>query len=95
MPLDLNGKRLKVLIIGNVGVDGLPDYTSSIVAVLLAPFLVLSLNGGDLLQQGEKRFPCQPLILIFWLMDGAADMVPLAAEVGRVKQNSHDDPLSA
>lgn len=61
--LDLDGKGLEVLIISSVGVDRLPDHAGSVVAELLAPFLVLSLDGGNLLQQGEQMIS-QPLFFV-------------------------------
>jgi hypothetical protein len=54
MHLNLDGKGLEVLVIGNVCVDRLPDHPGSVLAELLAPFLVLSLDGRDLLRRKNK-----------------------------------------
>ena len=51
--LNLNSKRFKVLIVGNISIDALSDDFLGLAAILLTPLLILGLNGFGFLFLGK------------------------------------------
>ena len=51
--LNLNSKRLEVLIVGNIPIDTFPNDLLGLVTVLLTPLLILRLNGFGFLFLGR------------------------------------------
>ena len=51
--LNLNSKRLEVLIVGNIPIDTFPNDLLGLVTVLLTPLLILGLNSFGFLFLGR------------------------------------------